>query len=303
VTGNGQRDRGSSVNKALLPILARLHSLQSPAIIDPAGGRLIAAAMDPSPITAVMREINETMLGRSLTFHSDAGPNMTLEVAGRRVLRMAAAEGLARADTCLSAPALEDGQKDDLIRLLHALAIPGRTLRVVSTPISNEAEGVSVGLPVALLADLMLVELNGIEAETPEPEPEPETTEEPAADTPAPVLQAATGASLLGRFARANGQVLMAWMIAGGEEDGATYGPEEMVSHLLGFLEIEGEALSQQLDLISTVPGAPVCIALGANLAVGNGILCARASNGFLLALIDGDSTQTILRAWTAALA
>lgn len=293
------------MNKALLPILARLHSLQLPACIDPAGGRLIAAAMDPSPITAVMREINETMLGRSLTFHSDAGPSMTLEVAGRRVLRMAAAEGLARADTCLSAPALEDGQKDDLIRLLHALAIPGRTLRVVSTPISNEAEGVSVGLPVALLADLMLVELNGIEAEKPEPEPEPEpeTTEEPAADTPAPFLQTATGASLLGRFARANGQVLMAWMIAGGEEDGATDGPEEMVSHLLGFLESEGEALSQQLDLISTVPGAPVCIALGANLAVGNGILCARASNGFLLALIDGDNTQTMLRAWTAALA
>jgi hypothetical protein len=301
VTGNGLQDRGSSVNKALLPILARLHSLQTPADIDPAGGRLIAAGTHPSPITALMREINETMLGRSLTFQSDAGPRMTLEVAGRRVLRMAAAEGLARPETCLSAPALEDAQKDELIRLLQALAIPGRALRVVSTPISNEAEGVSVGLPVALLADLMLVELNGIGDET--PPPTPEMTEEPAANSRAPVVEPATGDSLLGRFARANGQVLMAWMIAGGAEDGASDGPEEMVSHLLGFLDADGEAVSQQLDQISTTPGGPVCIALGANLAMGNGILCARADDGFLLALIDGDSTQTMLRAWVAALA
>ncbi len=286
------------MNKALLPILARLQSLQTPADIDPAGGRLIAAGTHPSPITAVMREINETMLGRSLAFQSDAGPSMTLEVAGRRVLRMAAADGLARTDACLSAPALEDAQKDDLIRLLQSLAASGRALRVVSSPIPSDAEGVSVGLPVALLADLMLVDLNGIEGETQPPEP----MDEPAADSPAPVVEPAAGVSLLGRFARANGQVLMAWMIAGGDEDGATDGPEEMVSHLMGFLDAEGEALSQQLDLISTTPGSPICIALGATLTVGNGILCARADNGFLLALIDGDSTQTLLHAWAAAL-
>lgn len=285
------------MNKALLPILARLHSLQAPASFDQAGNRLLTDGFNPSPIAAVLREINETMLGRSLAFESDGGPRMTLEVAGRRVLRMAAAEGLARAETCLSVPALDDGQKDDLIRLLQALAVPGRALRVVSGPISHEAEGVSVGLPVALLADLLLVDLNGVEAEA----PEPEQKEEPAPKMPILDLEAAVGASLLGRFARANGQALMAWMIAGGEEDGASDGPEEMISHLLGFLDGEGEALSQQLDRISTTPGDPICIALGANLSAGNGILCARAGGSFLLALIDGDSTQTMLRAWTAA--
>lgn len=289
------------MNKALLPILARLHSLQTPASIDQAGNRLLTDRFNPSPIAAVLREINETMLGRSLTFESDGGPKMTLEVAGRRVLRMAAAEGLARAETCLSVQALDDGQKDDLIRLLQALAIPGRALRVVSGPISSEAEGVSVGLPVALLADLLLVDLNGIEVDA----DEPEQKEEPAAKTPIPnveaTVEAAVGTSFLGRFARANGQALMAWMIAGGEEDGASHGPEEMISHLLSFLDGEGEALSQQLDRISTTPGDPICIALGANLGAGNGILCARVGGSFLLALIDGDSTQTMLRAWTAA--
>lgn len=264
---------------------------------------MIASGMDPSPITAVMREINETMLGRSLTFQSDAGPKLTLEVAGRRVLRMAAAEGLARAETCLSAPALDDDHKDDLIRLLQALAIPGPGLRVVSVPIPQGAEGVSVGLPVALLADLMLVELNGIEAET----PHPEAMQAPAVDVRIPVVETTVkttvGASLLGRFARANSQALMAWMIAGGSESGAKGGPEEMVSHLLAFLNSEGEALTKQLDQISTTPGAPICIALGANLAEGHGILCARADEDLLLALIEVDSTLTMLHAWTAALA
>lgn len=287
------------MNKALLPILARLQSLQTPSSIAAGGERLIATGRDASPITALMREINETMLGRSLTFASGAGPSMTLEVAGRRVLRMAAAEGLVRAETCLSAPALEDAQKDDLIRLLQALAVPGQTLQVLSAPISHEAEGVSVGLPVALLADLMLVDLNAAEAES----PEPEAPLEQFAEAPVPDIQAAVGASILGRFARANGQVLMAWMIAGGEEDGASEGPEEMVSHLMGFLDSEGEALSKQLDQISTTPGSPVCIALGASLAAGNGVLCARSGDSYLLALIDGDSTRTTLRAWAAALA
>ncbi len=286
------------MNKALLPILARLHSLQTPASIDQAGHRLLTDGFNPGPIAAVLSEINETMLGRSLTFVSDGGPGMTLEVAGRRVLRMAAAEGLARAETCLSVPALDDGQKDDLIRLLQALAIPGRALRVVSGPISHEAEGVSVGLPVALLADLMLVDLNGFQVEAPEKQ---EQKEEPARRMPIPELEAAVGASLLGRFARANGQALMAWTIAGGEEDGASGGPEEMISHLLEFLDGEREALSRQLDQISTAPGGPICIALGTNLVSGNGILCARAGGSILLALIDGDSTQTMLHAWTAA--
>lgn len=287
------------MNKALLPILARLHSLQTPASFDQAGNRLLTDGFNPGPIAAVLREINETMLGRSLAFESDGGPKITLEVAGRRVLRMAAAEGLARAETCLSVPALDDGQKDDLIRLLQALAIPGRALRVVSGPISHEAEGVSVGLPVALLADLMLVDLNAIEAEA----PKQEQRQEPAPKMPILAVETADDASLLGRFARANGHALMAWMIAGGAEDGASDGPEEMISHLLGFIEGEGEALSQQLDRISTTPGGQICIALGANLGAGNGILCARADGSLLLALIDGDSTQTMLKAWTEAMA
>jgi hypothetical protein len=316
------------LNNGTLPIIARLQSLQTPARVAPGGARIIATASDPNPLTALLREVNETMLGRALTFESRIGTNLTLEISGRRVLRLTAANGLEGAESCLSVPALEDAQKDDLIKLLQAFATPHQELRVTTTPVSREREGVSVGLPVALLADLLLVDLNPLAAGQP---PEAETTpttkiataaqsspfEEappsPFRTTTAPAPEPANIASpltatpltasvgFLGRFARGTGPVLMAWLITGGDEDGTTEGPEEMVSHLQGFLDDEAESLSHQLDKISTAPDGPICIVLGATLVEGHSVLCARSGEGVLLGVIEGDGTQTLMQAWSAA--
>ncbi|MDM7931580.1 hypothetical protein [Tabrizicola sp.] len=305
-----------------------MQSLQAPAHVAPGGARIIAAASDPNPLAALLREVNETMLGRALTFESRIGTNLTLEVSGRRVLRLTAASGLAGAESCLSEPALEDAHKDDLIKLLQALAVPNQELRVTTTPIDREREGVSVGLPVALLADLLLVDLNPLAATeftaleampttapspkvAPEarlfavPDPPPVAVRPPATAPVAP--EAATyktaSADFLGRFARGTGPVLMAWLITGGDEDGTTEGPDEMVSHLQGFLDDEAEAVSHQLDQISTAPDGPICIVLGATLVEGHSVLCARSGEGVLLGVIEGDGTQTLMQAWSAAFA
>jgi hypothetical protein len=63
---------------------------------------------------------------------------------------------------CLGLEVLEDEHKDDLIKLLQAVAAPRHELRVTSGPIGRGGEQVSVGLPVALLADLVLIELNAL---------------------------------------------------------------------------------------------------------------------------------------------
>jgi hypothetical protein len=107
---------------------------------------------------------------------------------------------------------------------------------------------------------------------------------------------------MVGRFARENGSVLMAWLIVGGLEDGAVDGPEEMLDHLKGFLDDEIVDLGTQLDRLSLAPGDPICIALGASLTSGHSILCARAEGSFLLGLAEGDCTQTMMQAWSAAL-
>lgn len=285
------------MNKATLPIVSRLRSLQVPIRLVAGGGRVIAEADDRNPLAQLLRAANETMLGRSLQFDSVGGPSLTLDVSGRRVLRVTAALGLAGAERCLGVEVLEDEHKDELIKLLQAVASPRHELRVTSGPIGRGGEEVSVGLPVALLADLVLVDLNDLSADDP-------AEDEVAAPEPAPAPERVAGAAAgLAGVAEAIGPGLLAWLITGSEDDGRSSGPDEMVSHLQGFLDDEGEALDRQLDVLSPEPGAPVCVMLGASLIEGHSILVARFRGGLLLGVVEGDGTGAALVAWRGVLA
>lgn len=285
------------MNKATLPIVARLRSLQVPIRLVTGGGRVIAEADDRNPLAQLLRAVNETMLDRSLQFDSVGGPSLTLDVSGRRVLRVTAAFGLAGAESCLGVEVLEDEHKDDLIKLLQAVASPRHELRVTSGPIGRGGQVVSVGLPVALLADLVLADLNDLAANDP-------AVEEIAPPEPAPERVAGSGpAAGLAGLAEAVGPGLLAWLIAGSEDDGRSSGPDEMVSHLQGFLDDEREAVDRQLDGLSPEPGAPVCVMLGATLIEGHSILVARLRGGLLLGVVEGEGTGAALAAWRGVLA
>jgi hypothetical protein len=285
------------VNKGTLPILARLSSLQSDLRILSGGARVIAEAHDRNPLAQLMRAVNETMIGRSLEFVSAAGPALTLDVAGRRVLRLTASHGLPGAEGCLGAEVLEDEHKDDLIKLLQGVAAPRQELRVISGPIGRGGEQVSVGLPVALLADLLLIDLNEIGPGDPLPEVEADAPPAPDGQT----------TQLLGGsirdFADGIGPVLVAWLIRGGEDGGRSDGPEEMVSHLQGWLDDEHEAVFRQLDLLSAKPGGPICLMLGVTLIDGHSLVCARLQEALLLGVIEGDGTQAAHSAWRGLMA
>lgn len=112
------------VTKAVQPVLSRLRSLQTPSRHAPGGARVVASLSDPNPAAALLRELNETIMARSLTFESSGGALLTLDVSGRRVLRLIAANGMAGADDLLAADALEDEHKQDLIRLIQTVAAP-----------------------------------------------------------------------------------------------------------------------------------------------------------------------------------
>jgi hypothetical protein len=280
------------LNKGTVPILARLRSLQADVQTLSGGSRVIAQSTDRNPLAQLLRTANETMLGRSLEFRSSTGASLTLDVAGRRVLRLIASHGIPGAETCLGAEVLEDEHKDDLLKLMQAVATPRQELRVISGPLGRGGAEVSVGLPVALLADLLLIELNEIESDS------SDDAEDPVA---APADEAAvvqlTGTSLTS-FAEGLGPALIAWLIHGGHEGGQSTGPDEMVSHLQGFLEDERDAVLRQLDLLSDAPGEPVCLVLGGTLIEGHSIVCARLQDAVLLGVIEGDSTLTALSAW-----
>ena len=292
------------MNKGTLPIVARLRSLQAAARFVPGGGRVIAEIYDSNPLAQLLRVANETMLGRSLQFESAAGPSLTLDVAGRRVLRLTSAIGLPGAESCLGVEVLEDEHKDDLIKLLQALAAPRQELWVTAGPIGRGGEEVSVGLPVALLADLVLIDLNKADDADLDPEPVIElAVPEPEPITTVPDRTAGTGGGTnLAGFADAFGPDLLAWLIARGGDSGKSSGPEEMVTHLQGFLDDEIESVDRQLDLLSAMPGDPICMILGATLVEGHSILCARLRSDLLLGVIEGDSTRATLDAWRRAI-
>jgi len=283
------------LNRGTLPILARLQSLQTSGRFVAGGTRVLAEATDRNPVAQILRAANETMLPRSLRFFSESGPSLTLDVAGRRILRVTDAQGLPSAQDCLGVGALEDEHKDALIKLLQGVAVQRHELHVATGPIGRGGEAVSVGLPVALLADLLLVELNPIGPD-----------EEPAALAEAPtepqVEEADVSGSGFQGFAAAMGPSLIAWLIDGGAEDGRSDGPDEMVSHLQGFLADERDSLERQFDLLSALPGDPICMILGATLVEGHSIIGARLGPAVLLGVVEGDATTAVLGAWRAAL-
>lgn len=284
------------MNKGTLPILARLSSLQADIRVLSGGGRVIADARDRSPVAQLLRAANETVLGRSLEFISSAGPSLTLEVAGRRVLRVTASNGLPGAESSLGVEVLENEHKDELIKLLQAVAVPRQELRVISGPLVRGGAEVSVGLPVALLADLLLIDLN----EVGPGEPLPDEVALVNAVPEAPSIQL-SGKSIVD-YAEAIGSILVAWLISGGEHSGRSGGANEMVSHLQGFLEDERDAVVRQLDNMSVQAGAPICLILGASLIEGHSIVCARMESSLLIGVIEGDGTQAALSAWNAIL-
>ncbi|MFO1203385.1 MAG: hypothetical protein U1E58_12190 [Tabrizicola sp.] len=290
------------MNKGTLPIVARLQSLQTPSRFALGKARIIADAQSRNPVAQLLRATNETMLGRSLQFDSSAGPSLTLDVSGRRVLRVTAALGLPGAEGCLGVEVLEDEHKDELIKLLQGISAPKHELRVTSGPIGRGGEEVSVGLPVALLADLLLIDLNAVEGEG-EPEIEEDAPEpEPAVEAAPVEATSATLAGSLAAFAASVGAELVAWQIVGGDDDGRSNGPDEMVSHLNGFLDDEREAVDRQLDVLSAVPGGAIAVVLGATLIEGHSILCVRLNGGILLGVVEGDGTKASLAAWRGLL-
>jgi hypothetical protein len=132
--------------------------------------------------------------------------------------------------------------------------------------------------------------------------PEPDFPEPAIVDEPRVVASDGVGSSLAD-FAFGFGPELLAWLVVGGPDNGRSSGPDEMVTHLQGFLEDERASVEGQLDLLSTTPGDAVCVMLGASLIEGHSILCARLQAGLLLGVIEGDGTRAALAAWRRAMA
>ena len=272
-----------------LSLESRLRALQAVSLFAAGGRRILAAGSGLGPLAALLREVNETILARSLQFEGGDGAMLALDVAGRRVLRVTAAKDVPGAEALLAVPVLSDNHKDDLCRLLQGFCALSPDLQIAAAPVSRSAEGMTVGLPVSRLAEALGVDLNL-------DEPEPEAEAAALMDVPGGFFE---------RFTAQMGAGLMAWILrrdAAADPAGDTQaGPEEMVEHLQSFLDDELEAVLAQLDRVARTPGDPVCAVVSADLTQGHSLLCLRAEGAVLVGVISGEAAGSVLQAWNAA--
>lgn len=274
-----------------LPLESRLRALQAESRFASGARRILSGGPEAKPLTALLCEVNETILARNLHIETGNGASLAMDVAGRRILRITSATGVEGSEPCMTAPVLEDAHRDELCRLLQRFCQTSPELQVVTGPMTRDGEGMTVGVPVSRLAEHLSIDLNPAEAEQSNAmEPEP---------------QSDGSGGFLAKFSVQTGARLIAWLIHSDNDADQTgimqAGPEDMVLHLRGFLDDERPALMAQLDRVTRGPDQPVCIVLGADLQQGHSLLCVRANGGLLLGVISGEAAGSVLQAWNAA--
>ncbi|MFC2968010.1 hypothetical protein [Acidimangrovimonas pyrenivorans] len=125
------------------------------------GGRLLDLAGPGDGTAAILREIDETVLGRELDFTNDAGAVLGLDVSGRRLLRVRSVPDAAFA--ALAGQALS-GTRDETAATLHGLierfAGTSAALTVTARKLARRPQvGEELGCAPAALAEAWQVSL------------------------------------------------------------------------------------------------------------------------------------------------
>ena len=136
-------------------LLLRLQALGTPDRTAPDGQRLLS---DPDPMAAIGREIDETVLPRTLMFENDRGQRLGLEVASRRILSLAALDAALALPLPPDLPGhaffdADDPLCDDLFRALAAFCAGTRQVRVRSYLSTESGSFSNIGVPLGALVE------------------------------------------------------------------------------------------------------------------------------------------------------
>ncbi len=122
------------------------------------GRRVLAEGSNAAILPALLQEIDETILARELTFHSDTGNSITLVAKGRRLWRVCAAKpkNLIPKGIDLIAVNLSDSDEDEmraLAKLMHKFAETAKSLSVSIAKTEPDSDYSAMGLSVRILRD------------------------------------------------------------------------------------------------------------------------------------------------------
>jgi len=120
------------------------------------GRRVLTEGGSTAILPALLQEIDETILARELTFHSDTGNSITLVAKGRRLWRICAAKpkNMIPKGAELIAVNLSDNNTDEmraLTKLMHKFAETAKSLSVSIAETEPDSDYSAMGLSVRIL--------------------------------------------------------------------------------------------------------------------------------------------------------
>lgn len=246
----------------------RIDALQIASRYDDSNARIIVSGAPQDNAAKLLYEINETVLGRCLQFETDAGAALSLDVSGRRVLRIS---GDLAADPSGAEPLSEEEGADEVLQAIRDLTNSAAKITVTTAGLPKGSDSGTFGLPVAHLADLMSVNLY-------------EELGSPPASPAMQFLQQVDGAK--------------AWLIVKGADAGTSAGDSDLVKTLHVAAHNEIANIDEQLEQLGVQAGSPGCVVIGGLSEEGNSIVCLRVAGQLALAIIPAAQLGLILSAW-----
>ena len=275
--------------QSLAAILRRAHAEARPR---DAAERALAGDTEAARLSAIMREIDETILPRLLTFGSAQGGCVRVEAAGRGVLAVTDAEPEALRDGAPLFSAADDGDsseaRDALCGLLRRLAQDG-ALTVASEPSPGMLGAADTGISARDLAELCGPDVTfdaDVQEVATDAEPRPEPDDPAISRTRSGAFYAASRAFARGAVhADVDGAVRA---VSAGEE---MISLEDLTRHCAKQFKINAPFVDP------IMPGAKM-IFMGSAEADRPSIVCAQDQDGFTVATIDGSDPAAALAAW-----
>ncbi len=245
-------------------LLARLNTLQEEPQFNPAGQRIISLGDPADNATAILNEIDQTILARQLSFTTGSGDVLSLDVVGRRALRVVAGGGAVEAGKYLT-------ESDDLDDFLQMVLGFGHEAKEVSVINNEPSEGLDSSI-VGLAAARMMKRIKDIEYA-------PES--------------GSVAQKILNRIPDAD-----IWLIIRGEDAGESFGDNDLIETLREFADSQLESIDSHLDSLAQKPDAAVATIIGNLSGDGKVMLCLRTGDQLAFAVLPTGSVSTTMLAW-----
>ena len=223
----------------------------------------------------ILNEIDETVMARLLVFRNGAGKTIELEVANRRLLRIADTSTQTMADTTLPGQVFTESGGPLVEALWEAFdkfLSAGEEVFVQSNKLEQAPDPTMIGCASETLAQIWSLDLY----------PSPETE----------------SAGLMGKFIATCTDIATAWVLFENGTVEQTSGPEDQVERLVKI--VDGTIAEFDAGLNKHLQGSEAtrCVTLGPRGETGDVVLYAKTMTSGALMVLPGAQLTDVISKW-----